>query len=512
MRARLTAVTALAAVTCIGLVTACSPGGSDDDTSPGDDSTFSYRIPDRFKAWLDDLNWYPALEDASGVSVDLIDGGPEESHYQQLDLKLSQGDVGDATVATAAQVQTYGPQGAFLDLAPLIKEKAPNLQKYIDENDDFRKLITEADGSIYGLVNEYPKVSILTFYRSDVAEQAGITTQPRTISEFTDFLRKLQAANAGTAGYHALSGRDTFINYQYAFAANDGIDQDGTVHGEYFSGRGTDVLADGYRDMVEWYRTLYSEGLIDPEWVSGTQTEEQWETKMLTGKSSVTNDFFTRPYWFLSNADTQTYPTYALDVLPALESDSGDQMMVAANERYNLQRVFVVTANTDKTDAILKFLDYLYSDEGQAIYHYGVEGQSYETVDGEPQYTVKFEDEGTQPLGTKVWNFQQDRLTFPAPVSDQAYYDWQDEFTRSFAQDYFDNYLVSNPVLKYSTEQAAERAKLVASVDPLVLGQVTKFVTGERDMSEWDSFIADVLDAGYADITAIDQAAYDAMQ
>lgn len=511
MRARLTAATALAAAACIALTAACSSGGGD-DSSAGDEASFSYRIPDRFKAWLDDLNWYPALEEGSGVSVDLIDGGPEESHYQQLDLKLSQGDVGDATVATAAQVQTYGPQGAFLDLAPLIKEKAPNLQRYIDENDDFRKLITEDNGAIYGLVNEYPKVSILTFYRSDVAAQSGVTTQPRTISEFTDFLRKMQAANATVPGYHALSGRDVFTNYQYAFAANDGIDDQGKVHGEYFSGRGSDVLSDGYRDMVEWYHTLYSEGLIDPEWVAGTQTEEQWETKMLTGQASVTNDFFTRPYWFMTNVDTAKYPDFALDVLPALESDDGEQMMQPANERYNLQRVFVVNAKTDKTDAILKFLDYLYSDEGQDTYHYGVEGESYEVTDGKPQYTVKFEDEGTKPLGTKVWNFQQDRLTFPAPVSDQAYYDWQDEFTRSFAQNYFDSYLVSNPVLKYSTEQAAARAKLTASVDPLVLGEVTKFVTGERDLSEWDAFISQVKDAGYSDITAIDQDAYDAMQ
>ncbi|HEY0216070.1 MAG TPA: extracellular solute-binding protein [Cellulomonas sp.] len=511
MRARLTAVTALAAATCIALTAACSPGGGD-DSSAGDESSFSYRIPDRFKAWLDDLNWYPALEEASGVSVDLIDGGPEESHYQQLDLKLSQGDIGDATVATAAQVQTYGPQGAFLDLAPLIKEKAPHLQQYIDDNEDFRKLITEDDGAIYGLVNEYPKVSILTFYRSDVAAQAGVTAQPRTISEFTDFLRALQAASSGVPGYHALSGRDVFTNYQYAFAANDGVDEDGTVHGIYASGRGSDVLSDGYRDMVEWYHTLYSEGLIDPEWVAGTQTEEQWETKMLTGQASVTNDFFTRPYWFMTNVDTDKYPDFGLDVLPALQSDTGEQMMQPANERYNLQRVFVVNAKTEKTDAILAFLDYLYSDEGQDIYHYGVEGESYEVTDAGPQYTVRFEDEGTQPLGTKVWNFQQDRLTFPAPVSDQAYYDWQDEFTRSFAQDYFDSYLVSNPVLKYTTEQASDRAALVASVEPFVLGEVTKFVTGQRDLSEWDAFIADVEDAGYRDITAIDQDAYDAMQ
>ncbi|GAA3670550.1 extracellular solute-binding protein [Microbacterium marinilacus] len=486
----------------------CTAGGGEEAT--GDGTTFSYRIPDRFKNWLEDDLWNEPLQEGAGVDVEVVDGGPEDKHYQQLDLLLSSGDLEDATVATMAQTQVYGPQGAFLDLAPLIEEHAPNLAAYIEDNPDFKALVQNEDGSIYGLVNEYPKVSILSFYREDMLAEAGIPEAPTSVEDFTEALRALKDTFGSDSGYYPLGGRDTFVNYQYAFAANDGIDEAGDVHGVYESGRGLDIHADGARDMVEWYTTLYSEGLIDPEWVKGVITEEDWQTKMLTGKISVTNDFFTRPAWFLANADTDTYPDYSIGTMPAL-TNGGEQMMQAANERYNLNRVFVVNAKSQNSLAVIQFLDHLYSEEGQDTYHWGVEGESYEVVDGEKQYTVSYADNADQEVGKPVWNFMQDRLTYPAPVSDEAFYAWSDDFTKTFSTDYFENYLVSNPVLKYSTEQQERRSKLLASVDPFIDAEMVKFVTGERSIDDWDAFVAEADELGYAEITEIDQAAWDAM-
>ncbi|MGK9220390.1 MULTISPECIES: extracellular solute-binding protein [unclassified Microbacterium] len=491
----------------IGLA-GCTAGGSEQAT--GDGSGFSYRIPDRFKNWLEDNLWNEPLQEGAGVDVELVDGGPEDKHYQQLDLLLSSGDLEDATVATMAQAQVYGAQGAFLDLAPLIEEHAPNLAAYIDENPEFKALIENEDGSIYGLVNEYPKVSTVSFYREDMLEEAGISEAPTSVEEFTEALRALKSTFGSDSSYFPLGGRDSFVNYQYAFAANDGIDESGRVHGIYESGRGLDIHSPGARDMIEWYATLYEEGLIDPEWVKGVTGEEDWQTKMLTGKISVSNDFFTRPSWFLSNADMETYPDYRIGTMPALKN-GGEQMLQAANERYNVDRVFVVNGKSQNSLAIIEFLDYLYSEEGQDTYHWGVEGESYEVVDGEKQYTASYAENADQEVGKPVWNFMQDRLTYPAPVSDEAFYQWSDDFTKSFATEYFETYLVTNPVLKYSSEQQAERSKLLASVEPFVAAELVKFATGARSLDEWDAFLDEADELGYAQITEIDQAAWDAM-
>lgn len=487
----------------------CSAGGGGEAT--GDGTEFSYRIPDRFKNWLADDLWNEPLQQGAGVTVNVVDGGPEKSHYQQLDLLLSSGDLEDATVATMSQAQVYGAQGAFLDLAPLIASDAPHLQAYIDAHPDFASLITDQNGKIFGLINEYPKIGPVSFYREDMMAAAGVTAPPASVEDFTKALEALKSTYGSDPTYYPLGGRDSFLNYPYAFAANDGIDDAGTVHGIYKSGRGLDIHAPGARDMVAWYADLYARGLIDPEWVKGAITEEDWQTKMLTGKISVSNDFFTRPQYFLANADMQASPGYSIATMPAL-SNGGQQMLVPANERYNADRVFVVNAKTQNSKAIVKFLDYLYSDEGQDIYHWGVEGQSYDEQNGEKQYTVSYAENADQEVGKKVWNFAQDRLTYPAPVDDEAFYQWQGDFTKTFAADYFSSDLQVQPVLKYSPDQQQERSKLLASVQPLVDAEMVKFVTGDRPLSEWDGFLSEADAQGYSQITEIDQAALDAMK
>ncbi|GAA4428511.1 hypothetical protein GCM10023169_29700 [Georgenia halophila] len=490
---------------------ACSTGGGNVEAS-GDGSEFTYRIPDRFKNWLEDNRWNEPLQEGAGVEVNLVAGGPEDRHYEQLDLILGDGTLEDATVATMAQAQVYGRQGALLDLAPLIEEHAPNLQRYIEENPDYRNLVQNTDGSIYGLVNEYPRISILSFYRQDMFEEAGISSAPTSVEDFTEALRNLKTTFGDDGNYYPLGGRDDFINYQYAFGANDRIDKEtNEVHGIYESGHGLDIHADGFRDMIEWYNALYEERLIDPEWVRGQATEETWQTQMLTGAISVSNDFFTRPFWFMTNADRDTYPDYQMATMPALKND-GEQMYQPAEPRYNTERVFVASANTDNSLAIIKFLDHLYSEEGQRTYHYGVEGESYEVVDGEPEYIVEYEENTDQDVGTPVWNFMQDRLTYPAPVNDDAFYKWQDDFTKDFASDYFENYLVEYPVLQYTPEQLEERTRLLASVEPFVDAQLVEFVSGDTPLSEWNSFLQEADAMGYRDITAIDQEAWDAQR
>ena len=176
-------------VLVVGLA-ACTAGGG--DAATGDGTSFSYRIPDRFKNWLADDNWNEPLQKGAGVSVNVVDGGPEKQHYQQLDLLLSSGDLEDATVATMSQAQVYGTQGAFLNLAPLIDSDAPHLKAYIDAHPDFKSLITNSDGSIYGLVNEYPTIGPVSFYRQDMFADAGITSAPTSIEDYTKDLETLK--------------------------------------------------------------------------------------------------------------------------------------------------------------------------------------------------------------------------------------------------------------------------------------------------------------------------------
>ncbi|ANY66116.1 hypothetical protein BBD42_06330 [Paenibacillus sp. BIHB 4019] len=504
-------------------MTACSNGGNKaapsastgtDEGSAGGTTTFSYMMAGKYTNWLQDLNWYPVLEEKTNTKVELVNGGEDDDAYKKnLELKIGSGQFPDSGIVSLAQSEVYGGQGLFIDLKPYIDKFAPNIKAYLDANPDYAKLMTTKDGEIFGLAQEYPTISNVTFYRADMFEKAGITANPTTVQEFTDVLKKLKETYKDTANFYPFTGRDGYLKFQEAFAANDKI-VDGKVHGIYENGKGSDIYSPGFKSLIEWYAQLYQDKLIDPEWVAGTATEESWQTKMLTGQGAISSDFFTRPSWFMNNGGPENDPKYSIKVMEPFKDASGNQTMLPpTEEKYRMDRVFVINEKAeDKAEGIIKFMDYMFSDEGRTLMDYGVEGKSYKEEGGKKAFTVKFEEQGNKPIGTPVWNFLQDRLTFPVPVNNEAYYQWMDDLTKSFATTFFDKYTSKEfSSLKYSTDQLKERTTLLANVKQALNAALVKFISGQRSLTEWDAFLGEMEQAGYNKLTDIDQAAYDAM-
>ncbi|MDR4949610.1 extracellular solute-binding protein [Neobacillus cucumis] len=498
---------------------ACSSQSSSEDHSSSTDSkgnfSFSYMMAGKYINWLKDLNWYPELQKQTHTTVKLVEGGKDDDdYYKNIDLKIGSGDFADAGIVKLSQAEVYGKQGAFLDLKPLIDKYAPNIKAYIKQNPDYAKLITTEDGKIFGLMQEYTKISNVTFYRADMFEKAGITQAPRTIQEFTADLQKLKDTYKNVENFYPFTGRDGFIKFTEAYDAMDKIDANGKVHGIYNNGKGYDIKAPGFKSLIEQYINWYNAGLIDPEWIAGVATEESWQTKMLNGKGAISNDFFTRPSWFMNNGGPTNDPKFSMKVMnPFLTMDGKQSKVPTAEAQYRMDRAFVINANAeDKAEGIIKYMDYVFSEKGRNLMDYGVEGKSYKEVNNKKEFTVKFEEEGNKPIGTPVWNFLQDRLTFPAPANNDAYYQWMDDLTKSYATTYFNQFAVSYPSIKYSTKQLEERSTLQARVEEELNANLVKFITGKRPMSEWDSFLKEMDNIGYSKIIKIDQAAYNAMK
>jgi len=494
-------------------------GSTGGEVTDGETFEFSYMLVTRFKNWLEELNWFDELQKRTNTKVTVIDGGEGDRYYNNVDLRVGGGDFPDSGMVSLAQAEVYGSQGAFVDLKPYIEKYAPNIKKYIDEHPDYKKLITASDGKIYGLIAEYPRIASIMFYREDMFKKAGVTQPPRTIEELTDGFRKIKAHyGKNDKNFYPFLGRESFIKFTEVFDAGDKI-VDGKVHGIYQSGYsfvngfGFDLYSEGFKKLITWYHQLYQEGLIDPEWIAGTVTENAWETKMLTGKGAFSYDFFTRPAFFMNNGGPENDPDYNIKALPYLLDLNGNQSVVPTSPKYELSRVMVINAKAeDKAPGIIKFLDYLWSEEGQTLIGWGVEGVTYKETNGKKEFIVSFEEEVYKPAGQKRWSFLQDRMTFPMPVNNEAFYQWNTEIVKEIASELFtDKYIKSYPILKYSTEQLRERTELLAKVEEAVLGNLVKFINGSRPMSEWDAFLNEMEQIGYKRIVEIDQQAYDAM-
>lgn len=429
------------------LLTGCGGGSASTTASTGDgtaaasstessgdgDNTYTMFMRSTYVDWIKELKWYDVAEERTGIHVDYI-SGPEEFNdvYSEIDQRVISGDLPDAVMTKLAQTNVYGPQGVFADLAPYIEKYAPNLQKYIDDNPDYKALVTDKDGHIYGLCKETPIFADLIGYRVDQFKAAGI--DPDSIVTIDDFTKALETLKAyygkDNPNYYPLTGRDTAIRFASWFGAASNISSTESngiyINGHYKDGS-IDIMNDGAYKMVETMKKWYDEGLIQPEWVAGTFGEADWEAAMLNGNGSVFYDYYNRAEWFMENGGPDNDPNYQMGVLNFIKDDNGNPQKMTVSMKYNDECVTAVNANCseDKIKTILTFIDYFYTEEGEILANYGVEGESFKTdANGDKEFIVDYQTEEATPAGEKRWSFLSDRFTVCKPVDNEAFFKW----------------------------------------------------------------------------------------
>lgn len=518
------------------LLTGCGGGSASTTASTGDgtaaassteasgdgDNTYTMFMRSTYVDWIKELKWYDVAEERTGIHVDYI-SGPEEAAdvYSEVDQRVISGDLPDAVMTKLAQTNVYGPQGVFADLAPYIEKYAPNLQKYIDDNPDYKALVSDADGHIYGLCKETPIFADLIGYRVDHFKAAGI--DPDSIVTVDDFTKALETLKAyygkDNPNYYPLTGRDTAIRFASWFGAASNISSTES-NGIYISGHykdgSIDIMNDGAYKMAETMKKWYDEGLIQPEWVAGTFSEADWEAAMLNGNGSVFYDYYNRAEWFMENGGPDNDPNYQMGVLNFIKDDNGNPQKMTVSMKYNDECVTAINANCseDKIKTILTFIDYFYSEEGEILANYGVEGESFKDTNGDKEFIVDYQTEEATPAGEKRWSFLSDRFTVCKPVDNEAFFKWNAPLiAEATGRLYTDENLGTSYVLKFTDDQSKEVTNLLASVYDAQMSGITQFIDGTRELTpdNWAAFQQEMNDMGLSRIEEIQLAAYQAM-
>lgn len=519
------------------LLTGCGGGSASTTASTGDgtaaasstessgdgDNTYTMFMRSTYVDWIKELKWYDVAEERTGIHVDYI-SGPEEFNdvYSEIDQRVISGDLPDAVMTKLAQTNVYGPQGVFADLAPYIEKYAPNLQKYIDDNPDYKALVTDTDGHIYGLCKETPIFADLIGYRVDQFKAAGI--DPDSIVTIDDFTKALETLKAyygkDNPNYYPLTGRDTAIRFASWFGAASNISSTESngiyINGHYKDGS-IDIMNDGAYKMVETMKKWYDEGLIQPEWVAGTFGEADWEAAMLNGNGSVFYDYYNRAEWFMENGGPDNDPNYQMGVLNFIKDDNGNPQKMTVSMKYNDECVTAINANCseDKIKTILTFIDYFYTEEGEILANYGVEGESFKTdANGDKEFIVDYQTEEATPAGEKRWSFLSDRFTVCKPVDNEGFFKWNAPLIAEATGRLFtDENLGTSYVLRFTDDQSKEITNLLASVYDAQMSGITQFIDGTREMTpdNWAAFQQEMNDMGLSRIEEIQLAAYQAM-
>ncbi|WP_409344547.1 extracellular solute-binding protein [Paenibacillus sp. MBLB4367] len=422
------------------------------------------------------------IEKRTGIKLD-IQAYSSQTYKDKLKIVVASGKLPDIFHGlTLNEANKMGLQGA---LEPINKHlnDLPNFKKLYADNpenswvmksysDDKNNLYT---WPVYGLQRD---VNHGFLYRKDIFDKLGIKEWTNT-DEFYQALKKLKEAYPQSYPLASKTKEIIFSDWAYGWGIGGGNFP--AYYDEKSKTWKLQYLQPEYKAMLDYMKKLYNEGLMDPEFI--TDTDASWTAKMTTDKSFVTFDWIGRLEQFATQVKAQN---------PAYNLRYGNPVGPTGNIRTlpKIDNFSIVVSNNEKKDIALKLLDYLTSPSGSSLVTMGVEGETYNLVDGKPVYPelkdVANVDIKTLDAKYGMWL----EVMYLRPDKRSVYYKFTEK--EQEAQDKIvkaKKFEAADPVLKFSDEETKTIAELRASILKAANEFSTKYVMkkefGDAQWEEW---------------------------
>ena len=427
------------------------------------------------------------LRRRTGINLQIIAVPVSAAKEKAKILIASQDDMPDMMGSTGFQtneVNDLGNQGAFAEILQY-QDKLPNFKKiYVDEAEERGvagnlKNIMSPEGNLYFFpvydINRDVNHGML--YRKDIFDKHGIEMWHDKDS-FLDVLRQLKKLYPNSVPYASKTGSTIFRDIGYSWGL-----QGFAPYYDEETGLWKYSCADPkFKELIDFLKTMYKEGLVDPEFLTCTQAA--WTQKMTQrDKAFVTWDWIGRLDMFKQQT-ASTVPEYDLryaypiggKVVTLARTGGGPVIKKGKNELLTLQ-----------------LNDYLLSDSGAQLTTMGVEGVTYTLrEDGKADY-IGFEGQkgvGINPLESEYGLYisgiyrRFDRRC--------SYYDFTER--EQEAQDMMLNkegggFMPLDPVLAFNEEEKEIKAKYETAIGKAAEEFAVKYVlsdtSGDKDWNEW---------------------------
>lgn len=327
---------------------------------------------------------------------------------EQRSLLLASEDLPDAflgsitlTASDIAMNREY-----FVDLTDKIADM-PNLTKAMEADPVLRAICTGRDGKIYSLPKRLamrPKVNgDMAYINREWLERLNLE-MPTTIDELTEVLLKFKEEDADGDGdpnnefpLTGDSGAPLFDDLRHVLSPfGTMVSRDGNWMGLNNDGEPVFVpVQENYKEAVKWMRSLWEQGIVDPE--RFTQDGSTRQAKQQAEGGSQVGLIFG---W---TADSQVGMNVGqFEVLEAVEGWNGIHYLESATDYLDVtDRELVITKNCKDPDALLRWADSFYTDLASLQMTYGEIGVAI-TDNGDGTYSVDRPTDGTS-MDTFAW-------------------------------------------------------------------------------------------------------------
>lgn len=492
-----------------------------------------YDEPESFSYWtllqgMDEPNdsfiFWNQLAEATGITVEFVNA-PEETAAEKYSLMIVSGDYTDViyerglTNGTSSSCPYNGgytqaiADGVYMDLTDLIQEECPNYWSLLQEYPGVYRDLALDDGTLFcfaAIMDEPYGPNQGAWVRTDMMQEAGFTEIPTTETGWLELWKAMKAADVVDQPTRASNLGDLYPNIAEAFGTTAAssflvdLEKDEIFY---------DVTSDMYRDYLEYFRQVYAEGIVDPDFYSVSETS----MADIDGGLIAT-------YECVLGAATMMTTTKGIEMAAApavhLEDYAVAQPKLINYESWNSQVTTgtwcCVSAGTEKLDVVLRWFDFLYSDYGIEVCNYGFdENVSYTVLDdgnfqltpemldrdenmvvGRMQYTMK---EGPTFLVSKI------ELPVSSEFVNQSYNTWGD-FDKDAAI-----YSTLPTGVSLNEQENEVIANVMGDIETYVSSTTMQWMTCATELTDesWNEYVSYIENSGIADVIDAYQSAYD---
>lgn len=357
---------------------------SSDGVYPLDGRTITYWTPEYIHPDYPTQAESPLMQEMfarTGVEVEFV----HQTAKEAFSLMVAAGEMTDVYKTNLVRNYPGGPsaaieQGVAMELNDVFAEYAPNLTAYLEANPQVDKLIKTDDGSYYCFPfvrgGDFLTVFVGPMLRKDLLDELGLDT-PETIDEWEVVLKGFKdlGVPAPLTGEMAIyQDANPFVGaYNTSFDMH--LEDGEIVYGP---------TKEGFKDFLKLFQRWYAEGLIDPD--LATVDKDQVAAKMTSGDSAaaVGHTGSRMGAWLTAAAEEGGYDLVATKY-PTI--NKGDMAEFGQSQMEYFGFGVSLSSTCEDVEAAARFLDYGYGEEGHMLYNFGIEGESYEMIDGYPTYT-----------------------------------------------------------------------------------------------------------------------------
>ena len=242
--------------------------------------------------------------------------------------------------------------------------------------------------------------------------------------------------------------------------------------------------------MLEYLHKLYEENLFDHNFL--TLDDATMKSNMLNGISGVTVGFGGSGIGnMLTAARSAGDETFELGGAPTPVANKGDRPLSGQYDNaLQTGRAAAISTSCKDVETAMKFLNYCYTDAGCMLMNYGIEGETYNMVDGTPVYTdlIPHNPDGkTVQQALAQYTLGWSEGPFVQKLS--SYYAWEEQkqALQAWSANDAEKYIIAD--IAVPSELSDEYSAIYSEVNTFVQEQTVAFITGERSLDEFDSYL-----------------------